>query len=119
MLQSLSCHTYVFGGNLFFGGGTDVLLRSVPRCLVFSLRAFILACLGLTEGFVCLARFEESVLVVFLFLCASKSVQCSVCNPPTPLPYFPRFFFFRCHWPALEKRAVLVPLLGFDFLCYR
>lgn len=94
MLQSLSCHTYVFGGNLFFGGGTDVLLHSVPRCLVFSLRAFILACLGLTEGFVCLARFEESVLVVFLFLCASKSVQCSVCNPPTPLPYFPRFFFF-------------------------
>lgn len=116
VLQSLSCHTYVFGGNLFFGGGTDVLLHSVPRCLVFSLRAFILACLGLTEGAVCLARFEESVLVVFLFLCASKSVQCSVCSPPT----FHAFFLSMslacsgeaCHSSAFVRLRFYLLLLG-------
>lgn len=78
VLQSLLCHTYVLGVE-----------RQVAtyRSSLFGVfvRAFILACLGLTEGTFFRAR-EVRMCVGCLFcLCASKSVQCSVCTSPHAL----------------------------------
>lgn len=74
--------------------------------------AFILACLGLTEGNFSSLRSLNVFWWFFLFVCASKSVQCSDCtSPPCTL-----FCCCHCHLSALEKHAALVPLLGVDFL---
>lgn len=77
---------------------------AVPVVWCFCSVLFILACLGLTEGALCLAPFEESVLVVFFCSCVHQNR----CNAQfAPHPFFPHFFFC-CHWSALEKHAVLV-----------